>query len=75
VQLRSLDGVAILSCKIEAPIEIQDPDESYMIPLHHHLLMKMPAPGRYEVVMLANGVEAASDLLLADLEKVEDSES
>ena len=35
-----------------------------MIPLHH-LPFQIPAPGKYEVAMLANGVEVACDTLLA----------
>ncbi len=64
VQLRSLEGDVLSSCKMEAPFEAHDPLQIWMIPLHH-LQMRIPAPGKYEVVMLANGAEVASDTLLA----------
>jgi hypothetical protein len=35
-----------------------------MIPLHH-LAIRIPEPGKYEVALLANGAEVASDTLLA----------
>lgn len=64
VQLKSLEGEVLSSCKMEAPFEVHDPLQIWMIPLHH-LPMQIPAPGKYEVVMLANGSEVASDTLLA----------
>jgi hypothetical protein len=64
VQLRSLEGDVLSSCKLEAPFEAHDPLQIWMIPLHH-LPMQIPASGKYEVAMLANGVEVASDTLLA----------
>jgi hypothetical protein len=64
VQLRSLDGDVLSSCKLEAPFEAHDPLQIWMIPLHH-LPMRIPTAGKYEVALLANGAEAASDTLLA----------
>jgi hypothetical protein len=64
VQLRSLEGDVLSSCKMEAPFEAHDPLQTWMIPLHH-MPMQIPASGKYEVAMLANGAEVASDTLLA----------
>ena len=64
VQLRNLEGDVLCSCKMKAPFEAHDPLQIWMIPLHH-LPFQIPAPGKYEVAMLANGVELASDTLLA----------
>lgn len=64
VQLRSLEGDVLSSCKMESPFETRDPLQIWMIPLHH-LPMQIPAPGKYEVAMLANGADVASDTLLA----------
>jgi hypothetical protein len=66
VQLRSLEGDVLSSCKMEAPFMAHDPLQIWMIPLHH-LPMQIPAPGKYEVAMLADGSEVASDTLLAHL--------
>ncbi len=64
VQLRSLQGDVLSGCKLEVPFETHDPLQTWIIPLHH-LPMQIPAPGKYEVAMLANGAEVASDTLLA----------
>jgi hypothetical protein len=64
MHLRNLEGDVLCSCKMEAPFETHDPLQIWMIPLHH-LPFQIPAPGKYEVAMLANGVEVASDTLLA----------
>jgi hypothetical protein len=64
VQLRSLDGDVLSSCKLEEPFEAHEPLQVWTIPLRH-LPMQIPAAGKYEVAMLANGAEVASDTLLA----------
>lgn len=64
IQLRSLEGDVLCSCKLEAPFETNDPLQIWQIPLHH-LPIEIPRPGKYEVAMLANGAEVASDTLLA----------
>jgi hypothetical protein len=64
VQLRTLDGNVLCSCKLEAPFEAHDPLQIWMIPLHH-LPIQIPRPGKYEVALLANSQEVASDTLLA----------
>jgi hypothetical protein len=66
VQLRSLEGDVLCSCIMEAPFEADDPLQIWIIPLRH-LPMQIPSPGKYEVAMLANGAEVASDTLLAHL--------
>jgi hypothetical protein len=65
VQLRSLEGDVLCSCKREAPFEARDPLQIWMIPLHH-LLFQFPEPGKYQVAMLANGQEVPSDTVRAD---------
>jgi hypothetical protein len=64
VQLRNLEGDVLSSCKMETPFEAHDPLQIWIIPLQH-LPIKIPEPGKYEVAMLANGAEVASDTLLA----------
>ncbi len=64
VQLRNLEGDVLSSCKLDAPFEAHDPLQIWMIPLHH-LPMQIPGPGKFEVALLANGQEVASDTLLA----------
>jgi hypothetical protein len=64
VQLRNLEGDVLCSCKMEAPFETRDPLQIWMITLPH-LSMQIPKPGKYEVALLANGAEVASDTLLA----------
>ena len=64
VQLRSLDGEVLWGVKMEAPFETHDPLQVWIVPLLH-LPFAIPAPGKYEVAMLANGQEVASDVLLA----------
>jgi hypothetical protein len=64
VQLRNLEGDVLCSCKLDAPFEAHDPLQIWMIPLHH-LPIQIPKPGKYEVALLANGQEVASDTLLA----------
>src|SRR5262245_65365669 len=54
VQLRSLEGDVLCTCKMEAPFETHDPLQIWMVPLYH-LRMEIPRPGKYEVAMLANG--------------------
>jgi hypothetical protein len=66
LQLRSLEGDVLSGCRLEAPFETHDPLQIWMIPLYH-LPIQIPAPGKYEVAMLANGAEVASDTLLAHL--------
>ena len=48
----------------DAPFEAHDPLQIWMIPLHH-LPIEIPKPGKYEVALLADGQEVASDTLLA----------
>jgi hypothetical protein len=64
VQLRNLEGDVLSSHKMEAPFETRDPLQIWILPLQH-LRMQIPAPGKYEVAILANGAEVASDTLLA----------
>jgi hypothetical protein len=64
VQLRSLEGDILCSCKLPAPFEAHDPLQVWIIPLHR-LPIQIPAPGKYEVALLANGSEVASDTLFA----------
>jgi hypothetical protein len=64
LQLRELDGDLLSSCKMNVPFETHDPLQIWMIPLHH-LPIKIPRPGKFEVALLANGTEVASDTLLA----------
>ncbi len=64
VQLRSLEGDVLSSCKLEAPFEVYDPLQIWLIPLHH-LPIQIPNSGKYEVAILANGSVVASDTLLA----------
>jgi hypothetical protein len=64
VQLRNLEGEVLSRCKPEETFEALDPFAILVIPLHH-LPIEIPAPGKYEVALLANGQEVASDTLQA----------
>jgi hypothetical protein len=64
VQLRSLDSDVLWRQTMEAPFEADDPLQVWIVPLHH-LAVPIPDPGKYEVALLANGKEVASDTLLA----------
>jgi hypothetical protein len=64
VQLRSLDGDVLWRQEMECPFEARDPLQVWIVPLPH-LSIRIPEPGKYEVVLLANGQEVASDVLLA----------
>ncbi len=54
----------LCGCKLSASFEANDPLQIWILPLHH-LPIQIPAPGKYEVALLANGTEVASDTLLA----------
>lgn len=64
LQLRSLDGDILWRQTMEAPFNADDPLQVWIVPLYH-LTVRLPKPGKYEVVMLASGKEVASDILLA----------
>jgi len=64
VQLRSLDGDVLCSVKMEAPFEAHDPLQVWIVPLYD-IPITLPEPGKYEVALLASGIEVASDTLLA----------
>jgi hypothetical protein len=64
VQLRSLEGDVLWRQAMEMPFEADDPLQVWIVPLHH-LAVAIPEPGKYEVALLANGKEVASDTLLA----------
>jgi hypothetical protein len=64
VQLRSLDGDVLWRQEMESPFETHDPLQVWILSLPH-LSIPIPEPGKYEVALLANGQEVASDVLLA----------
>jgi hypothetical protein len=64
VQLRNLEGDVLGSCKMDAPFEADDPLQIWILPLFR-IPLRVPKPGKYEVALLANGAEVASDTLLA----------
>lgn len=64
VQLRSLDGDVLWRQEMEHPFETHDPLQVWIVSLAH-LSIPIPEPGKYEVALLANGQEVASDVLLA----------
>jgi hypothetical protein len=74
VQLRNLDGDLLSGCKMEVPFEATDPLQIWTIPLHR-LPIQIPTPGKYDVLMLANGKAVAIDTLIAHLTRPETSES
>jgi len=49
---------------MDRPFQAHDPLEIWIIPLRH-FSVHIPGPGKYEVALLANGQEVASDTLLA----------
>lgn len=64
VQLRSLESDVLDSCRMEEPFEAQDPLQVWILPLFR-IPLRVPRPGKYEVVLLASGTEVASDTLIA----------
>lgn len=66
VQLRSVNGEVVWRHIANDPFKMDDPSQVWVVPLHR-LDMTIPAPGKYEVVMLANGREVAGDFLQAHL--------
>jgi hypothetical protein len=64
VQLRSLDGDVLWRQRMEHSFEAHDPLQVWTVALPH-LTISIPEPGKYEVVLLANGLEVASDVFLA----------
>jgi hypothetical protein len=64
VQLRSLEGEVLSAAKMNAPFTANDPLQIWIVPLHD-LPITVPAPGKYEVALLASGVEVATDVLIA----------
>lgn len=64
LQLRSLDGDVLWRQQMERPFQTHDPLQVWVLTLTH-LPIRIPAPGKYEVVLLAGGQEVACDVLLA----------
>jgi hypothetical protein len=64
VQLRSIDGEVVWQRTLERPFEARDPLQVWILSLTHFSFV-IPEPGKYEVVLLADGQEVASDVLLA----------
>ena len=48
------------------PFEVADPLAVVPLTLRHHPV-RFPAPGKYEVALLANGQEVVADVFLAHL--------
>lgn len=65
-QLRGLDGEVLSGAQWDAPFETHDPLETWLLPLPP-IPVRFPSPGRYEVALLANGQDVATDLLSARL--------
>jgi hypothetical protein len=64
VQLRNLEGDVLWRQAMDVPFKADDPLQVWIVPLHH-LAVRIPGPGKYEVALLASGKEVASDTLLA----------
>jgi hypothetical protein len=67
LQLRTLDGEVVCSHPMDALFEVTDPLQIVMVTLRH-LLCHFPAPGRYEVALLANEEDVATDTVIAHLQ-------
>jgi hypothetical protein len=66
LQLRDLDGGVLWREEMAEPFEVADP--LAVVPLTlRHLHVRFPAPGKYEVALLANGQEVVADVFLAHL--------
>ncbi len=66
VQLRDLEGEILWRHLISPPFETRDPLQIWVLNLGH-LPFHIPQPGKFEVFLLANGHEVASDVLIAHL--------
>jgi hypothetical protein len=64
VQLRTLEGDVVWNTQFENPFDVTDPLPVWMVPLPH-LPVCIPRPGKYEIVLQANGAEVAADVLAA----------
>jgi len=64
VQLRNLEGDVLWQTQFEKPFQTSDPLQTWILPLPH-LNFPFTAPGKYEIALLANGEEVASDIMLA----------
>jgi hypothetical protein len=64
VQLRSFNGDILWRHKMDQQFGAHDTEQICVLPLFH-LSIPFPAPGRYEVTLLANGQRVASDVLQA----------
>jgi hypothetical protein len=66
LQLRTLDGEVVWRDRMQNPFEAPGPLAIAPITLRHRFV-SFPAPGKYEVVLLANEEEVAMDVILAHL--------
>jgi hypothetical protein len=66
LQLRTLDGDIVWRHKLERPFEANDPLQVTMVTLRHERI-HFPLPGKYEIALLANEEEVASEAIVAHL--------
>lgn len=64
VQLRDLEGEVLCRARMKHPFEMSDPLRVVQVALWH-LAIHIPRPGMYEVALLANGEDVATDVLEA----------
>src|SRR5262249_45946848 len=64
LQLRDLEGAVLWRDVMHPPFEVADPLAIVPLTLRHRLF-RFPAPGKYEVALLANGHEVIADVFLA----------
>jgi hypothetical protein len=66
LQLQDLEGTVVWRDPLEAPLECGDPLLIGILNLQHRGIF-FPRPGKYELVLLANGDEVVRDVFFARL--------
>jgi hypothetical protein len=66
LQLRNLEGDIVWGVKEQEPFQATDPLQVWIVPLYN-VRLRVPAPGKYDIVLLASGVEVARDTIQAHL--------
>ncbi len=64
LQLRDLEGTVLWRDEMPNPFDVSDPLQVVTLMLRHRLF-RFPRRGKYEVALLANGIEVATDVFLA----------
>jgi len=64
IELRTLEGEVIWRATLQDPLKVTNPLHIWLVPIYR-FVVNIPAPGKYEIALLANGEEVACDDLIA----------